>query len=151
MVLEHCRRLAARLLVSTLLAGPGGAHAQSISGAGATFPTPLYSRWGEQAKQAIGVELSYDAIGSGGEISRITAGSADFGASDVPLDAAQLDAVKLQQFPTVIGAVVLIVNLPRLRAAQLDYVPLPGPIQDRIRAGWHATHAADAGPPHASP
>ncbi len=90
----------------------GLAQAAAITGAGATFPRPVYERWGQQAKEPLGIQLNYQSIGSGGGINQITNRTVDFGASDAPLSAAQLEERKLLQFPTVMGSVVQIVNLP---------------------------------------
>ncbi len=95
------------------------AGAQQITGAGGTFPAPVYAKWGEAAKAAIGIELNYQAIGSGGGQNQITNRTVDFGASDAPMDAAKLKSANLLQFPTVMGAVVPIVNLPGIAANQL--------------------------------
>ena len=95
------------------------AAAQQITGAGATFPAPVYTKWGEAAKAAIGVELNYQAIGSGGGQNQIMNRTVDFGASDAPVDAAKLASSNLVQFPMVMGAVVPIVNLPGIEADQL--------------------------------
>ena len=86
-------------------------EAGTIVGAGATFPFPLYSKWGQDYAASAGVKLNYQAIGSGGGISAIEADTVDFGASDAPLKKADLDANGLVQFPMCIGGVVLIVNL----------------------------------------
>ena len=91
------------------------ASAQQITGAGATFPAPVYTKWGEAAKAAAGIELNYQAIGSGGGQNQILQRTVDFGASDAPMDPAKLDSGKLLQFPTVMGAVVIIVNLPDVK------------------------------------
>ena len=96
-----------------------GAQAQQITGAGATFPAPVYAKWGEAAKAATGIELNYQAIGSGGGQNQIINRTVDFGASDAPVDAAKLEQNHLLQFPTVMGAVVPIVNLPGIEADQL--------------------------------
>ena len=95
------------------------AAAQQITGAGATFPAPVYAKWGEAAKAAIGVELNYQAIGSGGGQNQITNRTVDFGASDAPMDAAKLQSANLLQFPMVMGAVVPIVNLPGINTNQV--------------------------------
>jgi phosphate transport system substrate-binding protein len=101
------------------------AHAQdaTITGAGASFPAPVYQRWGEQAKQPTGLTLNYQAIGSGGGLNQITNRTVDFGASDAPVAADQLQQRNLLQFPTVLGAVVPIVNLPGVAAGQLKLTP----------------------------
>ncbi len=89
------------------------AHAQqAITGAGATFPAPVYTKWGEEAKSAIDIHLNYQAIGSGGGQNQILNRTVDFGASDAPMDKAKLQSGNLLQFPTVMGAVVPIVNIP---------------------------------------
>lgn len=95
------------------------ANAQQITGAGATFPAPVYTKWGEAAKAAAGIELNYQAIGSGGGQNQILNRTVDFGASDAPMDPAKLESGKLLQFPTVIGAVVVIVNIPDVKPNQL--------------------------------
>ncbi|MDR3534469.1 MAG: phosphate ABC transporter substrate-binding protein PstS [Rhodopila sp.] len=97
----------------------GVAQAQQITGAGATFPAPVYTKWGEQAKAATGIELNYQAIGSGGGQNQILQRTVDFGASDAPMDPAKLESGKLLQFPTVMGSVVVIVNVPGVQTNQL--------------------------------
>lgn len=108
------------------------AQAQQITGAGGTFPAPVYAKWGEAAKSAIGIELNYQAIGSGGGQNQITNRTVDFGASDAPMDAAKLQSANLLQFPTVMGAVVPIVNLPDVKE---DELKLTGEIVADIYAG----------------
>ncbi len=94
------------------------ACAQKIAGAGGTFPAPVYAKWADAARSAIGVDLTYSPVGSGEGQKQIVARTTDFGASDVPMDAAGLANANLVQFPTVIGAVVVIVNLPRVREGE---------------------------------
>ncbi|HEX3347315.1 MAG TPA: phosphate ABC transporter substrate-binding protein PstS [Acetobacteraceae bacterium] len=97
-----------------------GAHAQiMINGAGATFPQPVYQKWGETAKSASGIQLNYQGIGSGAGQTQIINRTVDFGASDAPVDAKRLTDNKLVQFPTVMGAVVPIVNLPGIKEDEL--------------------------------
>jgi phosphate transport system substrate-binding protein len=110
--------------VSTPASPPasGGAatiQTEHITGAGGTFPAPVYAKWAAAARSAIGVDVTYNAIGSGAGQEQIISRSIDFGASDAPMDDAQLSAAKLLQFPTVVGAVVVIVNLPRVRQGEL--------------------------------
>jgi len=108
--------------VATLSAGllcAASAHAADISGAGATFPAPLYAKWAETYKATTGVGLNYQAIGSGGGIKQIKAKTVDFGATDKPLKPEELAASGLYQFPTVMGGVVPIVNLPGVRPGQV--------------------------------
>ncbi len=109
--------LAGALAVITLAVLP--AQAQDITGAGATFPAPVYAKWGEAAKAATGVELNYQAIGSGGGQNQILNRTVDFGASDAPMDVAKLQSGNLLQFPMVMGAVVPIVNLPGIAMNQV--------------------------------
>ena len=87
------------------------AHATDITGAGATFPYPIYAKWAEAYKKATGIGLNYQSIGSGGGIKQIKAHTVDFGASDMPLKLEELDTEGLTQFPAIIGGVVPIVNL----------------------------------------
>ncbi len=112
-------KLVSTALAITLAAFTVGAQAQQITGAGATFPAPVYAKWGEAAKAAIGIELNYQAIGSGGGQNQIINRTVDFGASDAPVDGAKLEQNHLLQFPTVMGAVVPIVNLPGVEANKL--------------------------------
>ena len=98
----------------TLLAAVGfavTAQAATITGAGATFPAPVYSKWAEEYKKATGNQLNYQAIGSGGGIKQIDAKTVDFGATDDPRKQADLDEKKQVQFATVKGGVVAVVNL----------------------------------------
>jgi phosphate transport system substrate-binding protein len=107
-------------LAGFTVAAPIASQAQQqITGAGATFPAPVYTAWGEAAKPAIGVELNYQAIGSGGGQNQIINRTVDFGASDAPVEPARLEPNHLLQFPTVMGAVVPIVNLPGLKPNEI--------------------------------
>jgi len=99
--------------------------AQKLNGAGATFPYPIYSKWfSEFSAQHSGVEINYKSIGSGGGIRQVTAGTVDFGASDVPMTDAQLkdSKVKIVSIPAVLGAVVPIYNLPGVNT-ELKFSP----------------------------
>jgi phosphate transport system substrate-binding protein len=95
------------------------AHGQSITGAGSTFAAPIYSKWGEAAHTATGISLNYQAIGSGAGLNQIINRTVDFGASDAPVPAEKLASGHLLQFPTVMGGVVVIVNLPGVEINQL--------------------------------
>jgi len=108
-----------------LLAPPRAASAQQaqITGAGASFPRPVYERWGQAAREPLGIQLNYQSIGSGGGINQISNRTVDFGASDAPLSADQLRQGSLLQFPTVMGSVVTIVNLPGVQDNQLRLTP----------------------------
>jgi phosphate transport system substrate-binding protein len=102
---------------------PAWAQQATITGAGATFPRPLYERWAQAAREAIGIQLNYQSIGSGGGINQITARTVDFGASDAPLTTEQLTERSLLQFPTVMGSVVLSANLPGVADNALRLTP----------------------------
>jgi phosphate transport system substrate-binding protein len=99
--------------------GLGAAHATDISGAGSTFAAPIYAKWAEAYKSAAKSSVNYQGIGSGGGIKQIEAKTVDFGASDKPLKPADLDANGLLQFPTVIGGVVPVMNLPGVGPGQI--------------------------------
>ena len=114
------RALPAGLAALCLAAAPIAAlQAQSITGAGSTFAAPIYGKWGEAARAATGVSLNYQAIGSGAGQTQVFNRTVDFGASDAPVKAADLTAHQLIQFPTVMGGVVMIVNIPGVPANKL--------------------------------
>ena len=108
------------------------ANAQQITGAGSSFGAPIYGKWGEAAATDIGVKLNYQAIGSGGGINQINNRTVDFGASDMPVSAADLASHKLIQFPTVVGGVVIIVNIPDVKPNELK---LSGELLSEIYLG----------------
>lgn len=114
------------------LGAAGASHATDISGAGSTFAAPIYGKWAEGYKAANGSNLNYQSIGSGGGIKQIEAKTVQFGATDMPLDAATLLANDLSQFPTVIGGVVPVMNLPGIKPGQ---VRLTGPLLASIYLG----------------
>ena len=95
------------------------AQATDISGAGATFPTPIYSKWADAYKKQSGVGLNYQSIGSGGGIKQIKAKTVTFGASDKPLEPKELQESGLVQFPMIIGGVVPAVNVKGVQPGQL--------------------------------
>lgn len=95
------------------------ARAESITGAGATFPAPVYQKWASAASSSTGVSLNYQALGSGAGQNQIINHTVDFGASDAPMSADKLSSNHLLQFPTVMGAVVPIVNLPGIKPNEL--------------------------------
>ena len=95
------------------------AHAADLTGAGATFPYPIYAKWAEAYKKATGTGLNYQSIGSGGGIKQIKAKTVDFGASDMPLPADELSKEGLLQFPAIMGGVVPVVNLEGIAPGQL--------------------------------
>jgi phosphate transport system substrate-binding protein len=114
-------RFSARALV--IVAGLAtlavAAQAADISGAGATFPYPIYSKWADAYKQQTGIGLNYQSIGSGGGIKQIKAKTVTFGASDMPLKPEELQEAGLVQFPMIIGGVVPVVNVKGVAAGQL--------------------------------
>ena len=95
------------------------AQAAEVTGAGASFPAPIYAKWADAYQKATSNKINYQSIGSGGGIKQITAKTVDFGASDMPLKAEALDKDGLVQFPTVIGGVVPVVNLADIKPGQL--------------------------------
>ena len=104
---------------ATLAYGGASQAAANITGAGATFPYPIYSKWAEAYKAKTGVAMNYQSIGSGGGIKQITAKTVNFGASDMPLTPDKLEKDGLIQFPTVIGGVVPVVNVEGITANKL--------------------------------
>ena len=109
------------LVLGALAALAGGpvAAGERLSGAGATFPYPVYARWIHEYGQMYHVRIDYQSIGSGGGIAQIKAGTVDFGASDAPLSAEELEASGLVQFPMVMGGVVVVTNVPGVGDRQL--------------------------------
>ena len=98
--------------IAALVCASTSQAAATITGAGATFPFPIYAKWAEAYKAKSGVSMNYQSIGSGGGIKQITAKTVDFGASDMPLTLEKLEKDGLMQFPTVIGGVVPVINVP---------------------------------------
>ena len=111
--------LKAAALAVALTAAAGGANAADISGAGASFPYPVYTKWAEAYKQETGIGLNYQSIGSGGGIKQIKAKTVTFGASDAPLTAKDLDDSGLVQFPMVMGGIVPVVNVKGIKPGEL--------------------------------
>jgi phosphate transport system substrate-binding protein len=107
------------LLVGIAASLSMAASATDISGAGATFPYPIYAKWADAYKKLTGVGLNYQSIGSGGGIKQIKAKTVTFGASDMPLKPEDLKAAGLIQFPMIIGGVVPVVNVKGVGPGQL--------------------------------
>ena len=103
-------------MVLVLIAGAAQAD---ITGAGATFPYPIYAKWADAYKKATGVAMNYQSIGSGGGIKQITAKTVDFGASDMPMKAEDLEKAGLIQFPAIIGGVVPVYNIKGVDSGKL--------------------------------
>ncbi len=108
------------------------ASAADISGAGATFPYPIYAKWADAYKKETGVGLNYQSIGSGGGIKQIQAKTVTFGASDAPLKGEELEKAGLVQFPMVMGGIVPVVNLEGVAPGELV---IDGPLLARIFLG----------------
>ena len=138
------KHLFATIAIAAIAAG---AQAADITGAGATFPYPIYAKWAEMYKKSSGNGLNYQSVGSGAGIKQIKAKTVDFGASDMPLPAAELSASGLFQFPAIMGGVVPVVNVPGLAAGQLK---LTGAVLADIYLGkitkWNAPQIAALNP-----
>jgi phosphate transport system substrate-binding protein len=111
-----------QILVAAILAmAPIAATAVDITGAGATFPYPIYAKWADAYKKATGSGMNYQSIGSGGGIKQITAKTVDFGASDMPMKPEDLEKNGLIQFPAIMGGVVPVYKVPGLTPGQLRF------------------------------
>jgi len=139
-----------QLFVTFVLAATAAvssAQAANITGAGATFPYPVYAKWAELYNKATGTGLNYQSVGSGAGIKQIKAKTVDFGASDMPLPVNELNQAGLFQFPAIIGGVVMVVNIPGIAPGQLK---LTGPVLADIYLGkinkWNAQPIAALNP-----
>ncbi|MGE5501071.1 MAG: phosphate ABC transporter substrate-binding protein PstS [Ignavibacteriales bacterium] len=112
------KKIAVAVAVALIVGAPA-AQAASITGAGSTFAAPIYAKWAEAYKAQTGTSLNYQAIGSGGGIKQIEAKTVDFGGSDKPLKPADLQTNGLMQFPSAMGGVVPVMNLPGIAPGQL--------------------------------
>ena len=141
------RRLSAVLAAAVLLAPAIGSRAADITGAGATFPYPIYAKWAEAYKAKTGIGMNYQSIGSGGGIAQIKAKTVDFGASDMPLKQEDLRAAGLMQFPAIVGGVVPVMNLDGVMPGSIR---LTGPVLADIFLGkiknWNDKAIADLNP-----
>ena len=104
---------------ATLMSFSALSAAQDVTGAGASFPAPLYSKWAADYNKATGVKINYQSVGSGAGLRQIEAKTVDFGASDAPLKDEELAKKGLMQFPTVVGGVVPVVNIKGIASGQL--------------------------------
>lgn len=107
------------LTAVALVATSWSAFAADISGAGATFPYPIYAKWADAYKKETGIGLNYQSIGSGGGIKQIKAKTVTFGASDAPLSGKELDEAGLAQFPMVMGGIVPVINVEGVKPGDL--------------------------------
>lgn len=108
-----------KVILTLLTAFAVSAHAADITGAGATFPYPIYAKWAEGYKKVTGVGLNYQSIGSSGGVRQINAKTVTFGASDAPVSGAELDQRGQVQFPAVLGGVVPVVNIDGVKAGEM--------------------------------
>ena len=106
-------------LIAIVALGSSAAMAQDVTGAGATFPAPLYAKWADAYNKATGVKINYQSVGSGAGLRQIRGKTVDFGASDMPLTDVELAKDGLVQFPTVIGGVVPVVNIKGITPGQI--------------------------------
>ena len=141
------KMLASLVIGATAVMAVSPAMAANVTGAGATFPYPVYAKWAENYKKATGNSVNYQSVGSSAGIKQIKAKTVDFGASDMPLSAADLDAAGLFQFPAVMGGVVTVVNLHGVQPGQMK---LTGPVVADIYLGkitkWNAPEIAALNP-----
>ena len=128
--MKFIHTIAAAAVAAAAFAVP--ASALDISGAGATFPYPIYAKWADAYKKETGSGLNYQSIGSGGGIKQIQAKTVTFGASDMPLKGEQLEKDGLVQFPTVMGGVVPVVNIEGIKSGD---VVIDGPTLAKIFLG----------------
>ena len=139
--------LASILVGASALAAMSPSFAADMTGAGATFPYPIYAKWAESYKKATGNGLNYQSVGSGAGIKQIKAKTVDFGASDMPLKAEDLTTEGLVQFPAIMGGVVTIVNLEGIAPGAMK---LTGPVVADIYLGkitkWNAPEIAALNP-----
>ena len=128
------------------------ATAKEITGAGATFPYPIYAKWAEDYAKQSGVKLNYQSIGSSGGIKQIKAATVHFGATDAPLKVEDLATSGLIQFPTVLGGVVPVINLEGFKPGELQ---ITGPVLAEIFLGtitkWNDAKLAQLNPGRALP
>jgi phosphate transport system substrate-binding protein len=152
------RRTGVITLLAALIACGGPRNQSSrgavaLTGAGATFPNPIYSKWFADYARQSGIKINYQSIGSGGGIRQLSEGTVDFGASDAPMSDAELKAARgpVMHFPTVIGAVTVTYNLPELRAPlRLSGSVLAGIFLGQIRK-WNDSRITASNPGVALP
>ena len=147
--MRHHTTLTLTLAALGLMAAVRPAPAQDLTGAGATFPYPIYSKWFSDYAKKTGVKINYQSIGSGGGIKQLSEQTVDFGASDAPMSDAELAAAKggkIQHIPTVLGAVVITYNVPELKQP----LRLDGPTLAQIFKGevtkWNDARIASLNP-----
>lgn len=119
MQMKQLAKHIASVALATGFTAAATAHATDITGAGATFPYPIYAKWADAYKKETGIGMNYQSIGSGGGIKQIQAKTVDFGASDMPLKPEELEKNGLMQFPTVTGGDVPVANLQGIKDKEL--------------------------------
>jgi phosphate transport system substrate-binding protein len=107
------------ILAAAAVIASGAAVAGDITGAGATFPYPIYAKWADAYRKSTGIGMNYQSIGSGGGIKQITSKTVDFGASDMPMKAEDLEKNGLLQFPAIMGGVVPVYNIKGIASGQI--------------------------------
>jgi phosphate transport system substrate-binding protein len=117
--MKQLNRILCSIGLTASLMAAGSAYATDITGAGATFPYPIYAKWAEAYKAKTNIGLNYQSIGSGGGIKQIESNTVDFGASDMPLKMEDLEKNGLMQFPTVMGGDVPVINVEGIEAGKL--------------------------------
>ncbi len=122
-------------LLAILIAAVTMSAQADITGAGATFPFPIYAKWAEGYKKATGHSLNYQSIGSSGGIRQINARTVDFGATDAPVKGEDLDKQGQVQFPAIIGGTVPVVNLDGIKPGELK---ITGPVMADVFMGNQA-------------
>ena len=120
------------VLAASMIFASAAVLAQDVTGAGATFPAPIYAKWADAYNKATGARINYQSVGSGAGIRQIKGKTVDFGASDMPLTDAELAKDGLVQFPTVIGGVVPVINIKGIAPGQIR---LTGPVLADIFLG----------------
>src|SRR5260370_35707639 len=128
--MKHMKTILAAGAIAAAIVYP--AIAIDISGAGATFPYPIYAKWADAYKKETGAGLNYQSIGSGGGIKQVLAKTVTFGASDMPLKGEELQKSALVQFPTVLGGVVPVINIEGIKPGDIT---LDGPTLAKIFMG----------------
>jgi len=139
--MKFSQMICSALVAGVAMVGLSSAQAADITGAGATFPYPIYSKWADSYKKETGNSLNYASVGSGAGIKQIQAKTVTFGATDAPLTAEQLAKDGMAQFPMVMGAIVAVVNVDGVKAGELV---LDGKTLGDIYLGAVKTWDADA-------
>ncbi|KXV62254.1 phosphate ABC transporter substrate-binding protein [Acetobacter orleanensis] len=135
------------LSTALLVCGAQSLHAEEITGAGSSFAAPLYQAWSAASSESTGVRVNYQTIGSGAGQNMVLAGTVDFGASDAPMAPDKLQAGHLMQFPTSIGGIVVIVNVPGVPDGALQLTgPVLAGLYDGSISAWNDPRIAALNP-----